>query len=121
MTIKYLPTTVMLNWQDPSFSAVSLTLHVIVVKPTAYMSPDITTLPISSLHTILAVTSPSTVSLADGDGDHETVDNAVPGSTVAEGTSLGHVTAGASLSVKRTMQIIYQLLVITHKSSKWSR
>ncbi len=103
MIIKYLPTTVMLNWHDPSFSAVSLTLHVTVVKPTAYISPDNTTLPISSSHTTLGVTLPSTISLADGDGDHLTVDNAVPASTFMEGTSLGHVTVGASLSVKRTL------------------
>ena len=100
MTINFSPTTVMLNWQDPSFSAVSLALHVTVVKPTAYKSPDSTTLPRSSLHTTLAVTSPSTISLADGGADHVTFDEAVPGSTFMEGTSLGHVSVGASLSVK---------------------
>ena len=100
MTIIYLPTTVMLNRQDPSFSAVSLALHVTVVKPSAYKSPDTTTLPVSSVHTTLAVTSPSTISLADGGADHVTFDEAVPGSTFMEGTSLGHVTEGASLSVK---------------------
>lgn len=101
----------MLNWHDPSFSAVSLTLHVTVVKPTAYISPDNTTLPISSSHTTLAVTLPSTTSLADGDGDHETVDNAVPGSTFIEEISFGHVTVGASLSVKKKVHI-YQLILI---------
>ena len=100
MTINFSPTTVMLNWQDPSFSAVSLALHVTVVKPTAYKSPDSTTLPRSSLHTTLAVTSPSTISLADGGADHLTFDEAVPGTTFMEGTSLGHVSVGASSSVK---------------------
>ena len=101
MTINFLPTIVMLNWQDPSFSAVSLALHVTVVKPTAYKSPDTTTLPRSSVHTTLAVTSPSTISVADGGADHVTFDEAVPGSTFMEGTSFGHVTEGASSSVKK--------------------
>ena len=47
---KYLPTTVMLNSHDPSLSAVSLALHVTVVVPTGYKSPDITTLPRLSSH-----------------------------------------------------------------------
>ena len=97
----YLPSTVMFNRQDPSFSAVSLALHVTVVTPTAYKSPDTTTLPISSVHTTLAVTSPSTISLAVGGVDHVTFDEAVPGSTFMEGTTIGHVTVGASLSVKK--------------------
>ena len=37
---KYLPTTVMLNLHDPSLSTVSLAMHVTVVVPTGYKSPD---------------------------------------------------------------------------------
>ena len=42
---QHIPITVMSNWLDPSFSAVSLALHVTVVVPTEKLPPDITTLP----------------------------------------------------------------------------
>ena len=95
---KYLPTTVMFNSHDPSLSAVSLALHVNVVVPTGYKSPDITTLPRLSSHTMV-VMSPSTVSLAVGDTDHVTLASAIPGSTVMLATVFGHKTVGGSLSV----------------------
>ena len=85
----------MLNSHDPSLSAVSLALHVTVVVPTGYKSPDITTLPRLSSHTML-VMSPST---ADGDSDHVTLASAIPGSTVILATVFGHKTVGGSLSV----------------------
>ena len=91
---KYLPTTVMFNSHDPSLSAVSLALHVTVVVPTGYKSPDITTLPRLSSHTMV-VMSPSTVSLAVGNSD--TLASAIPDSTVT--TVFGHKTVGGSLSV----------------------
>ena len=50
---KYIPTTVMLKSHDPSLSAVSLALHVTVVKPTEYKVSDITTLPRLSSHTMV--------------------------------------------------------------------
>ena len=69
----------MLNSHDPSFSAVSLALHVTDVKPTAYVSPDISTVPEPSSHIMLAAgIEPSTVSLADGNGDHVTLATAIP-------------------------------------------
>ena len=89
----------MLNSHDPSFSAVSLALHVTDVKPTAYVSPDITTVPEPSSHIMLAARiEPSTLSLADGNGDHVTLATAIPASTFMEATVLGHATVGASLS-----------------------
>ena len=91
----------MLNSHDPSFSAVSLALHVTVVVPTGYTwkSPDITTLPRLSSHTmVVALMTPSTVSLAVGDGDHVTTAPAIPGSTVMFATLFGHKTAGGLLS-----------------------
>ena len=90
----------MLNWLDPSFSAVSLALQVTVVVPTGNLSPDITTLPGLTSHTMLeGAMAPSTVSLADGIGDHVTAASAIPGSTFIIGTLFGAVTTGGSLSV----------------------
>ena len=70
----------MLKSHDPSLSAVSLALHVTVVKnirvvkPTEYKVSDITTLPRLSSHTMVAeLMTPSTVSLAIGDGDQVTL------------------------------------------------
>ena len=42
---------------------------------------------------------PSTVSLADGNGDHVTLASAIPGFTFIEETVFGQVTIGASKSV----------------------
>ena len=89
----------MLNSHDPSLSAASLALHVTVVKFTGYKSPDITTLPRLSSHTIVeGLMTPSTVSLAVGDGDHVTIAPAIPRSTVMLATVFGHKTVGDSLS-----------------------
>ena len=80
----------MLNWLDPSFSAVSLALQVTVVVPTGNLSPDITTLPGPTSHTMVeGGMGPSTVSLADGNGDHVTMASAIPASTFMAGTLLG--------------------------------
>ena len=89
----------MVNWLDPTFGIVSLAVHVTVVVPTGYLSPDITTLPASFLHTILAEgMAPSTTSVADGNGDQLTAASAIPGSTL-DWTLLGVVITGPSLSV----------------------
>ena len=70
----------MLNWLDPSFSAVSLALQVTVVVPTGKLLPDITTLPELSLHTMLAERMvPSTTSMADD--DHMTAAFVIPDCT----------------------------------------
>ena len=88
----------MLNSHDPSLSAVSLALHVTFVKPMGYKVSDITTLPRLSSHTMVAGSmTPSTVSLAVGNGDQVTLAVAVPASTVTE-TVLGQKTVGGSLS-----------------------
>ena len=89
----------MLNWLDPSFSAVSLALQVTVVVPTGNLLPDITTLPESSSHMMLAGRiEPSTISTADGNGDQVTLASAIPGSTLIDGILLGAVITGPSLS-----------------------
>ena len=93
-----LPITVMLNWHDPSSGIESLALHVTVVKPTEYKVSDITTLPRLSSHTmVVELMSPSTVSLAVGDGDQVTLAVIVPADTFTE-TVLGQKTVGSSLS-----------------------
>ena len=72
----------MLNSHDPSTLRVSLALHVTVVVPTGYKSPDITTLPELSSHTMVeALMTVPLVSLAVGDGDQVTLAFAVPEST----------------------------------------
>ena len=88
----------MLKLHDPVTLRVSLALHVTVVKPTEYKSPDITTLPELSSHTMVeaSMTVPF-VSLAVGNGDQVTLAVAVPASTVTE-TVLGQKTVGGSLS-----------------------
>ena len=75
----------MLKLHDPVTLRVSLALHVTVVKPTEYKSPDITTLPELSSHTMVeaSMTVPF-VSLAVGNGDQVTLAVAVPASTVTE-------------------------------------
>ena len=89
----------MLNWLDPSFSAVSLALQVTIVVPTGNLSPDVTTLPGPTSHTMVeGGMGPSTVSLADGNGDHVTMASVIPGSTFMAGTLFGEYTIGASLS-----------------------
>ena len=100
--------TVMLNWPDPSFSEVSLALHVTVVVPTGNLSPDITTLPASSSHVMLpAGMAPSKASMADGNGDQGTTASAIPGSTFIIRTSSGAVTTGGSVSVNKRQQMRY--------------
>ena len=75
----------MLKSHDPSLSAVTLALHVTVVKPTEYKVSDITTLPRLSSHTMVAeLMTPSIVSLAIGDGDQVTLAVIVPASTLTE-------------------------------------
>ena len=92
----------MSNWLDPSFSAVSLALQVTVVVPTGKLSPDITTLPAVSLHTmVVGSMTPSTMSLADGDVGQVTLAAVTPVATNTEGIVLGEVTTGGSLSVLR--------------------
>ena len=78
----------MLNWHDPSSGIESLALHVTVVVPTENLSPDITTLPVPASHTMVVMT-PSTVSLAVGNGDHMTLASAIPESTYFIGTLFG--------------------------------
>ena len=88
----------MLKSHDPSLSAVSLALHVTVVKPIEYKVSDITTLPRLSSHTMVAeLMTPSTVSLAIGDGDQVTLAVIVPASTLTE-TVRGQKTVGGLLS-----------------------
>ena len=87
---QYIPITVMLNWHVPSFSAVSLALHVTVVVPTTNLAPDVTTLPALISQTMVEGTmTPSTVSLADGNGDQVTLTSTIPASTFIIGTSFG--------------------------------
>ena len=82
--------TVMLNWHDPSCGTESLALQVTVVVPTANLEPDITTLPGPTSHTMAEeVMGPSTVSLADGNGDHVTMASPIPASTAIRGTLFG--------------------------------
>ena len=93
----------MLNWHDPSSGIESLALHVTVVVATGNLSPDITTLPGPTSHTMVeGGIGPSTVSLADGNGNHVTMASAIPGSTFMAGTLLGQYTIGGSLSVLKT-------------------
>ena len=92
----------MSNWLDPSFNAVSLALHVTVVVPTGKLLPDITTLPAASSHTmVVELMTPSTMSLADGNGDQVTLAAVIPVATNTEGTVFGEVTTGGTLSVLR--------------------
>ena len=73
----------MLNSHDPVTLRVSLALHVTVVVPTGYKSPDITTLLELSSHTmVLGSMTVPLVSLAVGNGDQVTLAIAVPGSTL---------------------------------------
>ena len=93
----------MLNWHDPSSGIESLALHVTVVVATGNLSPDITTLPGPTSHTMVAGgIGPSTVSLADGNGNHVMMAFAIAGSTFMAGTLLGQYTIGGSLSVLKT-------------------
>ena len=104
---KYLPMTVMLNWLDPSFSAVSLALQVTVVMPTGYLPLETTTLPAWSSHIMLAVgINPSKASSADGGGDQTMAASGLPVSTFIMGTLFGVVMTGGSMSVtsKRSNQ-----------------
>ena len=87
----------MLNWHDPSSGTESLALHVTVVVPTANLSPDITALPAPVSHTMVVMT-PSTVSLAVGNGDHITLASAIAASTYFIGTLFGQYTIGTSMS-----------------------
>ncbi len=81
---------VMLKSHDPSLGTVSLALQVTVVKPTGNPSPDLTTLPRWSQHTIVEESrGPSTVSLAVGIGTQLTAASAIPWSTFIIGTVLG--------------------------------
>ena len=87
------------SWHVPSLSAVSLALHVTVVVPAGNLEPDTTTLPRPSSHTMVEeLMTPSKVSLAVGNGDHETLASAIPGSTFLGATGFGQVTTGASMS-----------------------
>ena len=96
---KNLPMTVMVNWLDPSFSAVSLALQVTVVMPTGKLSPDITTLPSLFLHTMVVESiSPSTTSEPDGWVGQVMRAFANPLSTLEEILD-GVVIRGTSLSV----------------------
>ena len=92
-----LPVTVMVNSQEPSFSAVSLTLHVTVVRPSVYKSADITTLPRQSVHTIVLLSMVSTLSVPLGNGDQVTLAVDSPWSMDTE-LLLGQSTVGASVS-----------------------
>ena len=87
----------MLNSQEPSFSAVSLTLHVTVVRPSVYKSPDITALPRQSVHTIVLLSMVSTLSVAVGNGDQVTLAVDSPRSMDTE-LLLGQSTVGVSVS-----------------------
>ncbi len=97
LDFKYLPITVISNGQVPLLRAVSLTSHITIVKPTAYCSLDLTTLPLLSLQTIVVGLIVSMLSMADGDGVQATTEPDVPGSTNPE-TLPGHVRIGPSLS-----------------------
>lgn len=91
----YLPLTVMLNWHIPSRGTESLALQVTVVKPAGNLSPDLTTVPESSEHTMLVeLMGPSTVSLAVGIGIQLTTAFGIPGSTFIIGTVFGQLTVG---------------------------
>ena len=91
----------MVNWLDPSFTEVSLALHVTVVVPTGNLLPDLTTLPALFVHMmVLGSMAPSKASRADGNGIHVTAASDIPGSTFLERTLFGGVTTGGSMSVK---------------------
>ena len=80
----------MLNWHDPTRGTESVALQVTVVMPTRNLEPDITTLPASSIHTmVVGSMTPSTVSLAEGDGDQVTLASVIPALTFTEGMLFG--------------------------------
>ena len=90
----------MVKVQDPSFVAVSDTVHVTVVVPNSYVPPDVTTIPEASRHVMLASVMVSTLSVAVGVvGDQVTVAVDCPVSVLIPVTSLGQATVGDSVSV----------------------